>query len=339
MQNSAHGYKGVQRTVKKSESPFSSLPCPKRLNLLEAFHNVESNYKNINDKRLQCLEDKKTQYVRIMGVVVSKPETIMIATELRNEEDNFNSDKEIRNPSSEAVISFLLDDGSALIDVLYFDETNPVDDELKNKNDGPKLPFAIVLGQTIDIVGTLTHVQQQEQNLCSKEESRNNSCNHTNVKIDNRENDDEINSVLCLLAQSISQVPDPNAETLRFLETCHDNNNKDNMVAHNSIDTNNVIIAGNVTSSLGLFQRIPANDHTNNQTTGKKQRTMLQVDAVKTFQLIQHSTKDEGLSQDDLMLILGCRTYEERLAVIDVLQTLQGNGEIYRDANGLFLPL
>ena len=332
MQNSAHGCKGVERTVKKSESPFSSLPCPKRLSLLEAFHNVESNNNDMNE-RLQCFEDESNHYVRIMGIVLSKPETIMIATESRNEEDD--DDKEIRNPSLEAVISFLLDDGSALIDVLYFDKTNLVDDELENNNIGPKLPFAIVLGQTIDIVGTLTHIQQEQQNICTKEESRNNDpCNDTNVKTDDKKNDDEKNSVLCLLAQSISQVLDPNAESLRFLESCHDNN--DNMDAN----TNNVIIAGNVTSSLGFFQRIPANDHSsNNQTTDQKQKTLLQVDAVKTFHLIQHSTKDEGLSQDDLMLILGCRTYEERLAVIDVLQTLQSNGEIYKDANGLFLPL
>jgi len=275
---------------------------------------------------------KQSQLLRIMGRVVSS---------------NPIHRQYIHDHETMFTTNFLLDDGTASIDVIYnYSDTN-ID---KDKECFEHAHASLSLGECIDCVG---HLFYQNEKVNDNGNDNNNS-NNTHD-----EEDYQNSKHLCLNIKYYSKVKssntnnddddddddqDANFELLRILE-CN------STISHSArkINESGIYIYGDPISKFGPFQtddaQTDASDTTtysiNQQQNQHQQQQHHQTLVVNTKQLynyINHS-KPEGITEDDLLLLLDCHTEKEICALKQGLKDMQANYEIYLSKTGSYLPI
>lgn len=230
--------------------------------------------------------------IQIMGHVTSEPYSLVY--------------------EGEDVIAFCLDDGTAMVDVLYKNHPlqstkNPKTEQLLSSLSLPPLP-QVKMGSCIDCKGILQYVRLL-------------NVNHGGER-------DKYELVPCFVVHSISFVVDPNMEVLRMTQLIHVGKKQSKIPSDLTARS-----ASDWTSSVAFHETVK--DRTLYM-FGNAQRKV--VDSMRLLHLICVSTP-KGLTRKDLEVLFQIETEEERWCLVSELNALQSNYDIYTSRNGSYLPL
>jgi hypothetical protein len=241
---------------------------------------------------LQNSTIKSSLRIQIMGHVMSEPYSLVY--------------------QGEDFITFCLDDGTAMVDVLCKNHSlqstkNPRKEQLFSSLSLPPLP-QVKMGSCIDCKGILQYVRLL-------------NVNHGGER-------DKYELVPCFVVRSISFVVDPNMEVLRMTQLIHVGKKQSkipsDLTARSTSDwASSVAFHGTVKDrTLYIF--------------GNAQRKV--VDSMRLLHLICVSTP-KGLTRKDLEVLFQIETEEERRCLMLELNALQSNYDIYTSRSGAYLPL
>mmetsp|Transcript_6747 Transcript_6747/g.9725 ORF Transcript_6747/g.9725 Transcript_6747/m.9725 type:complete len:282 (+) Transcript_6747:69-914(+) len=272
---------------------FGNKKCPKRLFLRDAILKARNIFKN---RLMTCNANNSGPYVRILG-------TMMALTPC--------SLQPISSNGKIKYTSFLLDDGTGIIDVIFQLSSS---DGNKGEGNGD---FNFMEGDMVDCLGIITFEKEDQTN--SKSANKAQSPSNQKMDLDRESNLFDRTHIPCLFASSLLKVPDVNMESLRFLEICCSDSTtkkKDRSISSNLFEFNSTIYMSglNNKSSAKLFDR------------------------KYIFHLINCS-KADSLSFNDLEILFGCQSMDESQNLRNVLDTMQEDCEIYQTHDGTYLPL
>jgi hypothetical protein len=205
-----------------------------------------------------------------------------------------------QDPHSE-YCTFVLDDGTASINVIY------PSDIISNIEIPPGMPHlkSFVMGDEIECFGTIATQPQRIHNT-------------------NDDDDDPNTESSCtLILNSFALVQDKNLSSLRMVELsrkqCHG-------VVGSQCDSRALVyMYGDIMKKL---------EHISYAENGT-----IALNRAHIFRLIQQSKSEDGITEDDIVLLLGLKSEQERVVLKVTLEEMQSNCEIYQSKTFSYLPL
>jgi hypothetical protein len=207
-----------------------------------------------------------------------------------------------QDPHSE-YCTFVLDDGTASINVVY------PSDIISNIEIPPGMPHlkSFVLGDEIECFGTIA---TQAQGIHNKDD-------------DNGDDNPNTQSSFTLILNSFALVQDKNLSSLRMVELSR---KPCNGVVDSPCDSRALVyMYGDIMKKL---QHI---SYTENGT--------ITLNRTHIFRLIQQSKSEDGITEEDIALLLGLKSEQERVVLKITLEEMQSNCEIYQSKTFSYLPL
>lgn len=198
-------------------------------------------------------------------------------------------------------LTFVLDDGTASVNALYKSGF------LTNIEIPLGMPHlkSLVLGDEIECFGTITTQLGSDTNHDDN--------NHTKTEVS-----------YVFVVNSFALVEDKNLSSLRTVELSRNQRN----TAVNSPLENNTLVHILYGDAIKKLQHVSRADD------GK-----ISLDRRHLFHLIQLSKSENGITEQDIALLLGLKSEEERVALKVTLEEMQSNCEIYQSKTFSYLPL
>jgi hypothetical protein len=195
--------------------------------------------------------------------------------------------------------TFVIDDGTASVNVLY---ASNLITSIEIPAGMPHLK-SLVLGDEIECVGAMT--------------------THQGIHTNQYEHDSKTETSFTFLLKSFALVEDRNLSSLRTIELSQ--NQRNHHVGSQLDSTAFVHMYGDVMKKLQ-----PVTD-TDDGRISLYRRYL--------FRLIQLSKSENGITEQDIALLLGLKSEEERVALKVTLEEMQSNCEIYQSKSFSYLPL
>jgi hypothetical protein len=247
--------------------------------------------------------------VRIMGIVVSilpvpQNDACNGCGPCHDINNNSNSNPMVDMPTTSIAenqksntvgYQFVLDDGSGSVEIFV-----------------PRFMYqnlSVKEGQTLDCIVRKSH----------------NSKTRSIQNFNDSAGKSSVSQPLCLdfwSAETLILVTDPHAESLRWMELCHDNDDARKSRSSSSSSSSSTNPLSNDEMRPWGYPSLPVN------TTDEVYRFILNQATID-------SGNDAGVSSEDLALVLH-RPHQE---VEQMIQELQIMGQIYQNARKLFVPL
>jgi len=334
-----------QNHTQKRASPYSKTQtCPERMFLSEAIARSDTTDGTTNAQH----HDESQRLLRIMGLVVTTPSLS------QNRQPEVTSDRTTRTNAPRCRWTFLLDDGTALIDVVLVgegeegnaDDERPVP-ETERSNEGvgspPRPEFAE--GDCVDCVGAIECVRLPQGDERSdgtivtadgdggRSTPPRNDGGGAGVTVGDATGlmaDGGFEAVSCFLVRTVSSVSDPNMFALRMAELTYvaGHDRRSTSLPGARFDDGDGMDGGEGTAANetgiymygGLLSRDP-----------NKERSRI-------LYLVQLSRPD-GLSESELAVLLGYETAQECDSLRYWLGDMHANFEIYQNKERSYLPL